>query len=117
VFADPEPVFRRWLANEERPGRAPATAQERLGRRLFMSMPCSGCHTIRGTPAAGTSGPDLTHLASRTTIGALTLDNTRSNLADWIQNSQRYKPGNKMPGFTLTKTETDALVAYLERLR
>jgi len=117
VFADPVPVFRRWLANEERPGRAPATAQERLGRRLFMSMPCSGCHTIRGTPAAGTSGPDLTHLASRTTIGALTLDNTRSNLADWIQNSQRYKPGNKMPGFTLTKTETGALVAYLERLR
>lgn len=117
VFADPAPVFRRWLANEERPARRPASAQERLGERLFMSMPCSGCHTIRGTPAAGTAGPDLTHLASRTTIGALTLDNTRSNLADWIRNSQRYKPGNKMPGFVLTSTETNALVAYLERLK
>ena len=45
------------------------------------------------------------------TIGALTLDNTRSNLAEWIRNSQRYKPGNKMPGFALTNTETNALVA------
>jgi len=80
-------------------------------------MPCSGCHTIRGTPADGRIGPDLTHLANRKTIGALTLDNTRSNLADWIRNSQRYKPGNKMPGFTLSKTETDALVAYLESLK
>ena len=117
VFADPAPAFRRWLANEQRPARTPATTQERLGQRLFMRMPCSGCHTIRGTPAHGTLGPDLTHLATRTTIGALTLDNTRSNLADWIRNSQRYKPGNKMPGFALTKTETDALVAYLESLK
>ena len=67
--------------------------------------------------AAGTVGPDLTHLATRTTIGALTLDNTRSNLADWIRDSQRYKPGNKMPGFALSEAETDALVAYLESLR
>jgi cytochrome c oxidase subunit 2 len=117
VFADPAPVFKRWLANEGRPARPPATAQARLGERLFMSMPCSGCHTIRGTPADGTAGPDLTHLARRTTIGALTLDNTRSNLADWIRNSQRYKPGNKMPGFALSRTETDALVAYLETLK
>jgi cytochrome c oxidase subunit II len=117
VFADPVPVFQRWLANEQRPARTPTTAQERLGQRLFLSMPCSGCHTIRGTPSEGTAGPDLTHLASRTTIGALTLDNTRSNLAHWIRNSQRYKPGNKMPGFALSNSETDALVAYLESLK
>jgi cytochrome c oxidase subunit 2 len=117
VFADPPSVFQRWLANEARPARTPATAQERLGQRLFMSMPCSGCHMIRGTPADGTVGPDLTHLASRTTIAALTLDNTRANLADWIRDPQRYKPGSKMPGFALSSAQTNALVTYLENLK
>ena len=117
VFADPPSTFQRWLANEERPARTPATAQERRGEQLFMSMPCSGCHMIRGTPANGTVGPDLTHLASRTTIAALTLDNTPSNMADWIRDPQHYKPGNKMPGFALTSPETNALVAYLESLK
>jgi cytochrome c oxidase subunit II len=117
VFADPPSVFQRWLANEERPARTPASAQERNGERLFMSMPCSGCHMIRGTPADGTVGPDLTHLATRTTLAALTLDNTPSNLADWIRDPQHYKPGSRMPGSALTTAQTNALVAYLEALK
>jgi cytochrome c oxidase subunit 2 len=117
VFGDPPNVFRKWLANEERPARRPASAQAREGARLFLSLPCSGCHMIRGTPADGTIGPDLTHLATRTTLAALTLPNEPPDLAHWIEDPQRYKPGSKMPGFSLTARQREALVAYLEGLK
>ena len=47
------------------------------------------CHAIAGTPAGARVGPDLTHLASRRTIAAGTLPNTRGNLAGWIVDPQR----------------------------
>jgi len=117
VFADQPDVFRRWLVNEERPARQPITAQAREGQHLFLSLPCSGCHMIRGTSADGTIGPDLTHLAMRKTLAALTMPNHPPDLARWIEDPQRYKPGSKMPGFSLTSRERDALVAYLEGLK
>ncbi|TML09812.1 MAG: c-type cytochrome, partial [Actinobacteria bacterium] len=117
VFADPPNVFRRWLANEARPARKPATPQAREGERLFLNLPCSGCHMIRGTSADGTIGPDLTHLATRTTLAALTLPNKPPDLTHWIEDPQRYKPGSKMPGFSLTSSQRDALVAYLDGLK
>jgi cytochrome c oxidase subunit II len=117
VFADKPDVFQRWLTNEQRPARKPATPQAREGQRLFLSLPCSGCHMIRGTSADGTIGPDLTHLASRTTLAALTLPNKPVDLARWIEDPQRYKPGSKMPGFALTSKQRDALVAYLGGLK
>jgi cytochrome c oxidase subunit 2 len=117
VFAEPPAVFRRWLASEERPARKPATAVAREGARLFLRLPCSGCHTIRGTSADGTVGPDLTHLATRTTLAALTLPNEPSDLTHWIENPQKYKPGSKMPGFALTDRQSAALVAYLDGLK
>jgi cytochrome c oxidase subunit 2 len=117
VFAEPPDAFRKWLANEERPARKPVTPLAREGARLFMQMPCSGCHMIRGTTANGTVGPDLTHLATRTTLAALTLPNDPRDLAHWIEDPQKYKPGSKMPGFALTERESAALVAYLDGLR
>ena len=75
------------------------------------------CHTIAGTPAGSRVGPDLTHLASRRTIAAGTLPNTRGNLAGWISNPQALKPGVKMPANALTAADLDALLAYLETLR
>jgi cytochrome c oxidase subunit II len=117
VFAEPPAAFQKWLANEQRPARKPASALAREGEQLFLRLPCSGCHMIRGTSADGTVGPDLTHLASRTTLAALTLPNDPSDLAHWIEDPQRYKPGSKMPGFELTDRQSAALVAYLDGLR
>lgn len=117
VFAEPPGAFRRWLDNEERPARKPATPLAGVGERLFEALPCSGCHMIRGTPANGTIGPDLTHVASRTTLAALTLPNQPSDLAHWIEDPQRYKPGAKMPGTALSDRQVAALVAYLDGLK
>ena len=117
VFADPPARFQRWLAAQERPAAPPAGPLERQGEQLFMSGPCSSCHTIRGTNAQGYVGPDLTHVAGRTTLAALTLPNHRSDLAGWIGDAQHFKPGNQMPDVNLSGSQRQALVAYLEGRR
>jgi len=45
------------------------------GERVFLANICVNCHTIRGTTATGTAGPDLTHIGARATIGAGVLPN------------------------------------------
>jgi len=117
VIAEPRARFRAWLANQEKPARPPATGEERLGLRLFQTQACAGCHTIRGTTARGTIGPDLTHLASRGTLAALTLPNTPAALRSWITDPDHAKPGVKMPALPLTGSQLDALTAYLGSLR
>lgn len=81
-----------------------------------MSSSCVYCHTIGGTEARGTLGPDLTHLASRQMIGAGVLPNDRESLARWIEHPQKVKPGNAMPGTDLDDDELDALITYLQSL-
>ena len=61
--------------------------------------------------------PDLTHFASRSTIAAGTLPNTRGHLAGWIVDPQQIKPGNRMPPPGLSGEELQAVLAYLESLK
>jgi cytochrome c oxidase subunit 2 len=117
VFADPPDRFRRWLEGMNRSRRMPATAQERAGERTFLGNQCASCHTIRGTRARGTIGPDLTHVASRTTLAALAIPNNGRYLTRWIADPQHVKPGNRMPAINLTPGERRDVVAYLESLR
>jgi len=117
VIAEPRPEFERWLSASERPARAPDGAEASEGRRVFMENACAGCHTIAGTPAQGTVGPDLTHLASRQTLAALTVPNDRRELGRWIRNPQEIKPGAKMPGLELSNAQFHAIVTYLAGLR
>lgn len=117
VIAEPAGRFRAWLANMAAPALPPATATERAGLRVFLSEPCASCHTIRGTSARGGVGPDLTHLASRSTLAALTIPNTPAYLRGWIANPQAVKPGAKMPAVPLSGRQLDELTAYLEHLR
>lgn len=113
VYAQTPSAFRRWLANQERP----VHASSGPGAALFLGGTCAECHTIRGTTASGTTGPDLTHLATRATIAALTLPNTPANLAAWITDNQQVKPGNRMVDVRLGAGKLHALVVYLSSLR
>ena len=117
VFADPPGRFRTWLANEAAPARTPASKSERSGLEVFLGRGCASCHTIRGTPADGDAGPDLTHVAARSTLAALTIPNNRGQLAAWILEPQHAKPGNKMPALDLTGRELQSLLDYLTALR
>jgi cytochrome c oxidase subunit II len=116
VFADPPERFKAWLRRMGQPARQPATAQERRGREIFLSNACSGCHTIRGTSAHGRIGPDLTHVGSRTTLGALTIPNNPGYMSSWIENPQQLKRGVKMPSLHLSASQIQSVVAYLESL-
>ena len=117
VFAQPRKRFQAWLARIGKPAAAPASAQQRRGQRLFLSNACAGCHTIRGTSARGEIGPDLTHVASRTTLAAVTMPNTARSLRRWITDPQHIKPGVKMPALDLSDADFKAIASYLNHLR
>jgi cytochrome c oxidase subunit II len=109
VIAVPPEKFELWRQAQRRPGAS--------HNALFNSR-CAVCHTVRGTPAAGTRGPDLTHVGGRTSIGAGLLPNNAGTLAGWITSSQHLKPGNLMPSFgDLSAEELRALAEYLEGLK
>jgi cytochrome c oxidase subunit 2 len=100
-----------------RPRPAPRGLEERRGEQVFLSNQCASCHAIRGTPARGRVGPDLTHLRSRATLAALTIPNRRADLDKWIHDPQDIKPGVNMPNLKLTSSEFRSVLAYLESLR
>ena len=107
VFAQSPAQFRSWLAHEATPARDNALFDDE----------CGSCHTIRGTHADGNTGPDLTHVASRTSLAALTIHNSREHMLQWLRDPQAVKPGNPMPAVRLADSELSRLVAYLETLR
>jgi len=116
VIAESRPSFDAWLARQREPAPEPADDATRRGRELFLTGPCVLCHTIGGTTAGARVGPDLTHVASRTTIASGTLPNTTGHLAGWILDPQRIKPGTRMPATPLEGSDLQALLAYLGTL-
>lgn len=111
-------AFAAWRAAQAEPATEPAEPFLRHGRELFLANGCGACHTVRGTPAAGILGPDLTHVGSRLSLAAGILANNQGTLAGWIADAQHIKPGNRMPSFNVVSgPELRAIAAYLESLR
>jgi cytochrome c oxidase subunit 2 len=114
VVAEAPEDFDAWVALQRSDADpAPAVAE---GARLFATQGCAACHTIRGTGADGTLGPDLTHLASRRTLGSGVLDNTFDNLFLWIDETWEVKEEITMRPIPLTDEQVSAIAAYLETL-
>ncbi|HVE34181.1 MAG TPA: cytochrome c oxidase subunit II [Gemmatimonadaceae bacterium] len=94
---------------------------------------CLGCHTIKGNPMmVGVIGPNLTHIATRTTIAAGLYPNDERHLARWIKNAPVMKPGVYMltegageydpvrhmkSPTNLTDQQIADIVAYLQTLK
>jgi cytochrome c oxidase subunit 2 len=117
VIAEPPEQYRRWVEAQRAPARTPTDSVTDRGREVFLTGQCAMCHTITGTVAGSRNGPDLTHLASRRTIAAGTLPNTRGALAGWIVDPQQVKPGAHMPPNQLAPADLDALLTYLQSLK
>ncbi|KQM61436.1 MULTISPECIES: cytochrome c oxidase subunit II [unclassified Sphingomonas] len=116
VVAMEPAAFDAWLANERRP--AVPAAGTAAGARAFAANGCTGCHAIAGTPAAGLIGPDLTHIGSRTSLGAGTTPMTRDALVRFIVDAPSVKPGARMPAYPqLPRQDAQAIAAYLESLK
>jgi cytochrome c oxidase subunit II len=111
------------------------TGDAQRGAEQFGRSACIGCHAIRGTMAASPIGPNLTHIATRSTVAAGLFPNDTRHLRLWIKNARLMKPGVAMPtlgmgqrdpitGATvtaglggLTDQQIADIVAYLQALR
>jgi cytochrome c oxidase subunit 2 len=109
--------FQNWLTAQSEPAKEPQDDFTKRGQRVFLDGTCIMCHTISGTPARGSVGPDLTHLASRQMLGAGTLYNTKGHLGGWILDAPKIKPGVLMPQHNLSAADFQALLGYLESLK
>jgi len=115
VVVQPKPEFDRWVAAQQ--AAAADDASARAGAKLFVSLSCINCHTVRGTAANGVFGPDLTHLMSRETLGAGAARNSPESLRAWVEDPATIKPGALMPAMRLSSDELGQLTAYLLTLR
>lgn len=116
VVAQPEAAFAAWVADQRAPAVEALGATAERGREVFGDAGCASCHTVQGGVSEGSDGPDLTHLASRPTIGAGAAANSPMALADWIRDPHTVKEGVKMPATELDEADAAALLAYLEGL-
>jgi cytochrome c oxidase subunit II len=117
VVALPAEAFAQWLETQRADAVAPSSEELRRGHDVFVAKACGACHTIRGTQAAGMTGPDLTHVGGRRTIAAGVFETTRGSLAAWIADPQTIKPGNNMPMVPLEPDELRAVSAYMASLK
>jgi cytochrome c oxidase subunit 2 len=124
AFSQTPEDFDKWVKEQQAP---PATPKEgtpaAAGAQVFADAPCAICHTVKGLSGfskeyAGTyKGPDLTHFGSRTTLAGSILTNDPHNVAMWIQDPDRVKPGAMMPTLGVKGKDLNDLVAYLESLK
>lgn len=120
VIAHEPETFEAWAAAWGKPPSAEEARDPEAflrGQELFMAKGCNACHTIDGTAAMGTVGPNLTGFGQRLTVAAGIMDNTAENLARWLSDPPAIKPGSLMPNLGLTRQEVDDLVAFLHDLR
>jgi cytochrome c oxidase subunit 2 len=117
IVADEPGQFALWYASQQQPAPQPSSDLERRGQEIFLSTTCIMCHTIQGTTARATIGPNLTHLAGRHSLAAGTVTNNLGHLAGWIIDPQKIKPGVLMPQHNLSPQDLRALLAYLESLK
>jgi cytochrome c oxidase subunit 2 len=122
VIVRTQAEFQGWAANQQQPAAAevtdPAAAR---GQALFFdpNNQCVGCHAIQGTNAVGVTGPNLTHLATRSFIAGAILPRNAASLEAWVHDTQSIKPGVVMPSFKdkLSPEQVSDIVAYLNTLQ
>lgn len=85
-----------------------------LGRVLFRTRGCAGCHTLEGT-SESSIGPDLTNLATRATRAAVMESIAEPDATIATNRGERECAAGLMPryGELLGPREIEALTEYL----
>lgn len=116
VIAHSPEDFAAWRVHQLRDAPMAQTGGAVASGAAYFTMKCGACHAVRGTDAAGSLGPDLSHLHTRQTLAAGILPNTPEMLGRWIADPQSLKPGSLMPRPELSGVQRAQIVAYLETL-
>jgi len=114
VVVDSQADFDAWVANQKRAAPEPQSADEKAGFTLVTTL-CASCHSLNPAETEFKTGPNLTHLFSRTTFAGAVYDLDEENLRRWLKDTQSMKPGNDM-GIKLAPQEIDQILAYLKLL-
>jgi cytochrome c oxidase subunit 2 len=120
MVVQPKGAFNAWASHMKGPASKPSGGLALAGEKLFMSSTCVECHTIDmpGSKAGGTAAPNLTHLASRWTIGAGAARMTLGDAMGWVHQPSHFKPGVLMPGYPLlSQHQLKSLATYLMSLK
>jgi len=117
VFVAPQADFDAWIKQQKAPVPPPdSTSLAAKGLGIFQKGQCVACHMIDGV-SYGVVGPNLTKVATRTTIAAGMYENTKDNLKMWIEDAPKHKPGSIMPNMSVSDADAEALAAFLETRR
>lgn len=117
VTAESPDDYAKWADRQRTPAPPPSDDLRKRGLEVFETSTCAMCHAVQGTKAAATRGPDLTHVASRPTLGAGAMPNTAADRRAWITDAQAVKPGANMPPQILPRADLDAVIAYVDSLQ
>ena len=91
VVASGPDQFQSWL-NSQLTDEPQPTQQAAVAGETDFIQKCGVCHTVRGTPAHGIVGPNLSHLMQRHTIAAGLSPTIRGT---WLAGSRIRKPSNR----------------------
>lgn len=126
VFAHEKEDYDRWVSDQLEDAQPATGALAARGEQIFLNgaerqrgdpvQACANCHAVKGTPAQGQVGPNLSNFAHRTTFAAGMFERTDENLQAWLDDPKALKPGARMPDLGLTRDEILQLVAYLNTL-
>ena len=118
LVAHPQNEYATWAAAAVKDANLFQDPATKVGRELFLSLACAGCHTIKNTTARGKIGPELTNLMSKKNIagGALSPVNEET-LTRWISNPPAVKPGTLMPNLGLSEQQVHDIVLFLQTLK
>ena len=143
IISESQEDFDAWVKNyHDIAARPPPTGVAvAKGASLFASRGCLLCHKANGPATIEARqnlkksfergelrfpAPNLTNLATRTTMAGGSLELNRANLKKWLRDPNEVKPGNRMtelanvytdPGAKLDEEDIRALVSYLLSLK
>ena len=120
VVAQSAEDFAAWETRTIAHAQEPTGEDAARGAKAFRSMTCVKCHAIAGNGdevVRASAGPDLTHLADRTSLGAGVSKNAPAELTLWLKHPQQVKQGSHMPDVQLTDAQVADFVAYFGTLK
>jgi len=96
----------------------PATSEQIAhGKRLVSDYGCASCHEIAGIKKPENFAPELSHIGSKPITQLIFLAGMKHTLPDYIagkiKQPRAFSPGLKMPQYTFTPAQIDALTTAL----